>query len=174
MIPSLPVLYTTAIKPEWLDYNQHMNVAYYVLIFDLAGEALASDIGLGEEVTRTTGISWMALENHTTYDNEVTLGQEVEVRWWLVDHDHKRLHLYFEMHTTGPEPYLAATEEQMILCVDLNTRRSTAFPDAVLGRVDALADAQRRSSVPAPTNVGRRIGIRRATSAGVATTAGPN
>lgn len=159
----LPVIYTTPIKPEWLDYNQHMNVAYYVLIFDLAGEALASAIGLGEEVTRCTGISWMALENHTTYDNEVTLGQEVEVRWWLVDHDHKRLHLYFEMHTTGPESYLAATEEQMVLCVDLNDRRAAAFPRDVQARIQSLADTQARLQLASPTNIGRRIGIRRAT-----------
>ncbi|MGK2914145.1 MAG: thioesterase family protein [Porticoccaceae bacterium] len=163
MTPVLPVIYTTAIKPEWLDYNQHMNVAYYVLIFDLAGEALASAIGLGEEITRQTGISWMALENHTTYDNEVTLRQEVEVRWWLVDHDHKRLHLYFEMHTIGPESYLAATEEQMILCVDLNDRRSAAFPAAVQAKIQSLADAQTRLQRSPPTNIGRTIGIRRAT-----------
>ena len=69
-----PVIHTTAIQPEWLDYNDHLNVAYYLLIFDQAGEVLIHSLGLGEGVTRSTGISWVVLENHITYDNEGTLG----------------------------------------------------------------------------------------------------
>lgn len=154
-----PVIHTTAIKPEWLDYNNHMNVAFYVWIFDLAGVALAQSIGLGEDVTRTTGISWMALENHVTYDNEVSLGQQVEVRVQLVDHDHKRLHLYFEMHTIGADGYLAATEEQLVLCVDLRQRRAATFPPEVQARIAALAQSQ--AHLPPAANIGRKIGIRR-------------
>jgi len=154
-----PVVYTTQIKSAWLDYNNHMNVAYYVLVFDLAGEALVHTLGLGEEVTNTTGISWMVLENHITYNQEVTLGQEVEVRVQLLDHDHKRLHLYYEMQATGQNPYLASTLEQMIMCVDLTQRRATAWPDEVLAGIETLAKQQ--SHLARPANSGRRIGIRR-------------
>jgi acyl-CoA thioester hydrolase len=67
------------------------------------------------------------------------------------------------MHTIGPESYLAATEEQMILCVDLNNRRSAAFPAAVQAKIQSLADAQARAPLSPPANIGRTIGIRRAT-----------
>lgn len=153
------VIFTTPIKPEWLDYNNHMNVAYYVLIFDLAGEALVEQLGMGEEYTSETGISWMVLENHITYAAEVSLGDEVEVTVQLIDHDHKRLHLYFEMHQTKATRYLASTLEQMVMCVDLNSRRSAAFAQAIMEQIEALAASQ--SALPRPENLARVIGIRR-------------
>ncbi len=157
-----PVIYRTAIKPEWLDYNNHMNVAYYVLIFDLAGTELVSQLGLSEAVTRATDISWMVLENHITYDNEVVLDQPVDVRLRLLDHDAKRIHLYFEMYaqnTNGDGEYLAATLEQMAMCVDLKARRGSVFPAEVAANIQALAESQ--ASLPIPQNIGRKIGIRR-------------
>lgn len=154
-------IYSTRIKPEWLDYNNHMNVAYYVLIFDKAGENLASDIGLGEAFTQETGISWMVLENHVTYNNEVVLDQPVDVRFQLLDHDNKRLHLYFEMYAKNDDgsEYLASTLEQMMMCVDLNVRKSCNFPESIAKRIRHLADEQ--SNFSKPETIGRTIGIRR-------------
>ncbi len=151
-------LYSTEVKPEWLDYNEHMNVAYYLLVFDQAEEVLLERLGLGEAVTRETNISWMVLENHITYDNEVTRGQEVEVSVRLVDHDLKRLHLYLEMHTKGEDAYLASTLEQMVMCVDLNERKSTEFPPQVLPRIKIFSE--QNSCLGRPENIGRTIGIR--------------
>ncbi|WP_428036355.1 thioesterase family protein [Amphritea sp.] len=156
-----PVIYRTRIKPEWLDYNNHMNVAYYVLIFDLAGVELVSQLGLSEAETEKTGISWMVLENHITYNNEVVLDQPVEITCQLVDHDSKRLHLYFEMFALADDgsQYLASTLEQMAMCVDLNSRSSCEFPASVTNQINAMARQQ--SDLPTPENIGRRIGIRR-------------
>jgi len=154
-----PIIHTTAIRPEWLDYNDHLNVAYYLLIFDQAGEALVHSLGLGEGVTRVTGISWVVLENHITYDNEVTVRDIVDIHVQLLDHDQKRLHLYFEMHVKGDKGYLAATLEQMLLCVDLNERRSTLFPDNVQAEIQSLT--RRHANLPQLWNIGRQIGIRR-------------
>ena len=159
MDTSAPVIHTTDIQPQWLDYNDHLNVAYYVLIFDQAGEALVRSLGLGEAVTRATGISWVVLENHITYDREVTLGQTVDVRMQVLDHDQKRLHLYAEMHVRGDRGYLAATLEQMLMCVDLKQRRATPFPEDVQTNIQSLA--QRDAHLARPENVGRKIGIRR-------------
>lgn len=156
---SLPIIYKTKIKPQWIDYNNHLNVAYYVLIFDMAGEALVSTLGLGEEVTRQTGISWAVVENHITYDREVTLDQMVEVGMQLLDYDHKRLHLYLEMYVTGNQRYLAATLEQMVMCIDLNTRRSTNLPEEVVANIQSIAKEQ--AHLADPDNIGRIIGIRR-------------
>ena len=153
------VIYSTEIKSEWLDYNGHMNVAYYVLAFDLAVEELLLSIGLGEENAKKTGISTMALESHITYDREVTLGQDVEFRMQLVDHDHKRVHLYLEMHVKGSSGYLASTLEQLSMCVDLNKRKSESFPDAVHEKIKALS--QEQAHLKRPDNIGRKIGIRK-------------
>lgn len=156
-----PIIFRTRIKPEWLDYNNHMNVAYYVLIFDLAGVELVSQLGLSEAVTEKTGISWMVLENHITYNNEVVLDQPVEIRCQLIDHDSKRLHLYFEMYayTEQGVEYLASTLEQMAMCVDLNSRSSCEFPPEVAEQINAMATLQ--SELTTPANIGRKIGIRR-------------
>ncbi|WP_372599365.1 thioesterase family protein [Amphritea sp.] len=156
-----PIIFRTRIKPEWLDYNNHMNVAYYVLIFDLAGVELVSQLGLSEAVTEKTGISWMVLENHITYNNEVVLDQPVEIRCQLIDHDNKRLHLYFEMYayTEQGVEYLASTLEQMAMCVDLNSRSSCEFPSEVVEQINAMAKLQ--SELTTPANIGRKIGIRR-------------
>jgi len=154
-----PVIHTTTIKPEWLDYNDHLNVTYYLLIFDQAGEVLVASLGLGEGVTHATGISWVVLENHITYDNEVKLGDTVDVSMQLLDHDQKRLHLYFEMHVKGDQGYLASTLEQMLLCVDLKKRRSTRFPDNVQAEIQSLSRSH--TNLPRPGNIGRQIGIRR-------------
>lgn len=155
----LPTIYSTKILPQWLDYNDHLNVAYYLLIFDRAGEKLVHDLGLDEEVTRQSGLSWAVLENHITYDREVILGQTVDIGVQLLDHDHKRLHLYFEMHATGKRNYLAATLEQMVMCLDLRTRRSTDLPDKIQANIKALAEEQ--AHLKRPDNIGRRIGIQR-------------
>ena len=153
------VICSTEIKPEWLDYNNHMNVAYYVLVFDLAFEELLLSLGLGEERAKTTGISTMALESHITYDQEVSLGQGVEIRMQLVDHDHKRMHLYLEMYVQGSRGYLASTLEQISLCVDLNERKSASFPKEVMAKIETLS--QQQSHLERPDNIGRIIGIRK-------------
>mgnify|MGYP002638015972 CR=1 FL=1 len=153
------VIYSTEIQPEWLDYNNHMNVAYYVLVFDLAFEELLLSLGLGEEGAKTTGISTMALESHITYDQEVSLGQEVEIRMQLLDHDYKRMHLYLEMYVRGSSGYLASTLEQISMCVDLNERKSASFPDEVMAKIKTLS--QQQSHLERPGNIGRKIGIRK-------------
>lgn len=157
MLPT--VIYSTEIKSEWLDYNNHMNVAYYVLVFDLAFEELLLFLGLGEEGAKKTGISTMALESHITYDQEVSLGQEVEIRMQLVDYDHKRMHLYLEMYVKGSSGYLASTLEQISMCVDLNERKSASFPVGVMAKVKTLS--QQQSHLERPDNIGRKIGIRK-------------
>lgn len=154
-----PVIYTTMVPPEWLDYNQHMNVVNYVRAFDLAVEELLRSLGLGQTVAETRYVSVMALEAHITYDREVSLGQRLEVRWQLVDHDSKRLHLYLEMHVLGEDGYRAARLEQLLLCVNLKQRHATTFPQEVETEITRLA--LRHADLPRPDSLGRKIGIRR-------------
>ena len=151
-------LVETPIRRPWLDYNDHLNVASYVLIFDMAGVALFDHLGMGEAYSRETGGSWVVLESHLTYDREVLADDVVSVETRFVDHDAKRLHLYHEMHiASGGGP--AATCEQMTMFFDLRTRRAAPFPEHVARAIDRIGQGQ--AALPRPKTLGRTIGIRR-------------
>ena len=112
---------------EWTDYNGHMNVAYYVLIFDLFGaEILMDKFKMGEESAKTTGMSTMVVETHITYDRELKLDDIVDINLTYFDHDKKRLQYKMEM-IHKDEKYLASTIEVLALYVDLNTRKVAEF-----------------------------------------------
>ena len=85
------------IKKEWTDYNNHMNMAYYVLVFDQIWEIILEKFKMGEQSAKTTNMSTMVVETHTTYNNEVKEGDEVEINLTFLDHDKKRLHFKMEM-----------------------------------------------------------------------------
>ena len=70
---------TKRIKKDWTDYNEHMNMAYYVLIFDLAWEVVLEKFKMGEHSAKTNKKSTMVVETHTTYNNEVKQGDEVDI-----------------------------------------------------------------------------------------------
>lgn len=151
-------LYETDIKKEWLDYNDHLNVANYVLIFDEAGVALFDHFGMGEAYSMETGGSWVVLENHITYDQELRLGESVKVTSQIIDYDAKRLHLYHEIHKIGDESGRpSSTCEQMTMFFDLNERRSTAFPGHVMAKITHYGEAHSR--LKTPTNLSRIIGL---------------
>ena len=85
------------IKKEWIDYNNHMNMAYYVLIFDDVWEIILNKFQMGESSAKSTNMSTMVVETHTTYNSEVKLGDEVEINLTFFDHDKKRLHYKMDM-----------------------------------------------------------------------------
>ena len=112
---------------DWTDYNGHMNVAYYVLIFDLFGaEVLMDKFNMGEESAKTTKKSTMVVESHITYDQEVKEGDEVDVNLLYFDHDKKRLQYKLEM-IHKEKKFLASTIEILSLYIDLNQRKVSEF-----------------------------------------------
>ena len=112
---------------EWTDYNGHMNVAYYVLIFDLFGaEILMDKFQMGEESAKKTKKSTMVVESHITYNQEVKEGDEVDVNLLYFDHDKKRLQYKLEM-THKEKKFLASTIEILSLYVDLGQRKVSEF-----------------------------------------------
>lgn len=149
-------LYKTAVKPEWMDYNQHLNVAYYGLIFDKASEAFFEGIGMDEAFAKETGGSWVVLEGHTLFEREARLGDQLAVTTQVIGHDAKRLHLYHEMHHAG-EGGRAATIELMCMFLDLNVRRSAPFPASILARLEKIAAAH--ADMPRPEKLGRSVGL---------------
>ena len=116
------------IKSEWTDYNKHLNMAYYVLVFDQAWEILLEKFGMGETSAKSTGMSTMVVETNTTYDNEVGEGKEVEIILTYFDHDKKRLQYKMEM-IHKEKKYLASTIEILALYVDLNERKVAEFEE---------------------------------------------
>ncbi len=154
----IPILHRETVQPDWIDYNGHMNLAYYVLVFDHATDALQDVVGLDAAYRAATGGSVFVVEAHLTYDNEVKLGEEMRVRTRVLDVDEKRLHLFHEM-SAGDDDRLAATNELMILHVDLASRRTAPFPAPVLAHLERLKAAH--AVLPQPPQVGRRIIIKK-------------
>ena len=116
------------IKKEWTDYNNHMNMAYYVLVFDQIWEIILEKFKMGEQSAKTTNMSTMVVETHTTYNNEVKEGDEVEINLSFFDHDKKRLHYKLEMIEKSSKK-LSATLEMLSLYIDLNKRKVTEFEE---------------------------------------------
>jgi acyl-CoA thioester hydrolase len=114
------------IKKEWTDYNEHLNMAYYVLIFDKAWEVMLEKFKMGEHSAKTTKMSTMVVETHTTYNNEVKQGNNVEIVLSFFDHDKKRLHFRLEMYEKTSKK-LAATIEMLSLYINLNQRKVIEF-----------------------------------------------
>ena len=123
------------IKKEWTDYNNHMNMAYYVLVFDQVWEVMLEKFKMGENSAKTTNMSTMVVETYTTYNNEVKEGDEVEINLTFFDHDKKRLHYKMEMIEKSSQK-LSATLEILSLYIDLNKRKVSEFENEKLKVMD--------------------------------------
>jgi len=155
-IPAPLTLHEERVRGEWLDYNDHLNVAYYLMVFDHASEAFVEYLGMGAEYTRATRGSWVVLEAHTTFSRELRRDDLLRVETQVLAFDAKRVHLFHTLYHAG-EGYQAATNELMLMHVDLEARRSSPFPPAVLERVRQVARAH--AELPRPPEVGRVIGL---------------
>ena len=150
--------FQTAVDPAWIDYNGHMNIAYYVLAFDKATDNMFDRLGLGEAYVTANAASIFVVEAHVTYDREVVSGDPLTITTQLLGSDAKRVHFFHQMyHTT--DGYLAATNEILGLHVDTAKRRTVPFPEA---RAAAVAGAvAKHAGVPRPSAAGRRISLLR-------------
>ena len=146
------------VRPDWIDYNGHMNVGCYLVAFDLATENVCVHLGVGEAYRRSADASMFVLEAHVTYDREVHEGAPLVFRSRIVDYDTKRFHLFHRMFH-AEEGYLAATNELMCMHIDLATRRSAPFSSDAADRVREMAAKHAGNLRGADIN--RRIAIRR-------------
>jgi acyl-CoA thioester hydrolase len=152
-----PVIeYEDVVRPEWIDSNGHMNLACYVVVFDLATDKFYAALGIGNEYRETTGNSCFTAETHTLYERELHLGEKLRVQTWLLGSDEKRVHYFHEMiHVeTGQR---SAAQELMALHIDMRIRRVASFPEQ---QREALRDAVAKYApdVP-PKGAGRRIAM---------------
>ena len=151
-------LMRTTVQPEWIDYNGHMNVAYYLLAFDRAFDHFMDHIGIDSTHRTQDGGSIFAAESHIGYHRELLSGEAIDISMQLLEHDDKRLRTFFFMHR-AEDGTLAATYEGLHLYVNLSARRVMAMPSPVLTRVAALAQAHAR--LPTPPAAGRGIALSR-------------
>jgi acyl-CoA thioester hydrolase len=122
-------LKTGKVLPEWTDYNGHMNLAFYIHLFDSSWEVLLEKFNIGQNSAKNEKRTTFAVESHTTYDMEVKVHDEVDMNLLFLDFDKKRLVYKLEM-IHKKEKYLASTTEVCSLYVDLSSRRVTEFEES--------------------------------------------
>lgn len=147
------------VLPEWIDFNGHMNVACYSVVFDLALKAfLQGELGIGEKFATRAGQGPYVLQGQIHYLAEMLVGEGYDVHIRLIDHDAKRLHIFFEMFSVNTGA-ASATCEQVLMNVDLTSRRSAAYPGWAVARIAAMAQAH--AGLDRPAQLGAPLGIRR-------------
>lgn len=158
--PSHPIRSSARRVPkEWIDYNGHMNVAYYTMAFDNALDEIYDLMGIGPSLVAAQNMGPMALQTQIHYAGELLEGERFACDFQLLDADAKRVHVFLEMRALDREEALAATYESLTLNVDLAARRGAPFPEPAASRVAALHAAH--ADLPRPPQVGARLGIRR-------------
>lgn len=142
------------VEPEWIDYNGHLNMAYYNVLFDRAVDEVYELIGVGSGYLSTHRCSLFTAEVHVRYLRELHAGDPVRVTLQLIAYDAKRLH-YFEQLFHAVDGWISATSENMALHVDLETKKTAPFTDATLSTLSRMLAAH--APLPLPGGLGRRI-----------------
>ena len=151
--------YRDVVRSGWIDENGHMNMGYYVVVFDYATDAWLDFIGLTRQYKAAHGVMTFSLESHVTYRRELREGDELRFTTQLLGFDEKRIHYFHEM-LHAREGYLAATNELMSLHVSAETRRSAPMARELLEGLEEIQRAHR--ALPIPPQVGRVMGLQAA------------
>ena len=145
------------IEKDWIDYNGHLNMAYYNVLFDRCSDDAFELIGMGPGYAKERKLTIYTAELHVCYVQELHLGHRFTVTFQLLDHDEKRLRAYQEIrHVDG---WLAATSEQLALHIDMAGPKVAPFPPDIQAKVEAMRAAH--GGLPMPERAGRSIGIKR-------------
>lgn len=154
-MPYLSPLMT--VKPDWIDYNGHLNMAFYSVLFDDGFDTFCIEMGLGEDYLKETGCTTYTAEFRIRYLQEVHEGAKLRASLRLVDVGPKSFHYAQELiHEDG---WIAATGEGITLHVDQSGPRVAAFPDPVKARLDAAFEEQKKDELP--DWVGKPMGLRK-------------
>lgn len=144
---------------EWLDWNGHMNLGYYVVAFDHATTTLCRQLGVAAEYTRDEIGMYFVLECHVNYERELKEGDKFGIKTQVLDHDQRRLHIFHTMYSL-PGEQLVATNELMVMNIDYKSRRPAPWPTWASDRIEMIAP--KHLAMPRPKHAGSVIGIRRA------------
>jgi acyl-CoA thioester hydrolase len=155
-IPTPIVSSVMTVEPQWIDYNGHLNMAYYNVLFDRAVDEVYETLGIGPSYLKRANHSTMTAEAHVRYLRELHEGAPVRVRFQLIDYDAKRMH-YFEELVHATEGWLSATSENMTLHVDMAAKKVARWPADVMEQLARIKAAH--ANLPRPEGAGRRIGM---------------
>ena len=144
------------IEPQWIDYNGHLNMAYYNVMFDRAIDEFLFELGIGPAYMKTRHGSTFTAECHVRYLREIHLGDPVQVSILLLGADEKRLHTFEELRHAN-EGWLSATSENMALNVSMDAKKTAPFPADVMAHLARMKAAH--ASLPVPQGAGRRIAM---------------
>ena len=144
------------VEPAWIDYNGHLNMAYYNVLFDRAVDEAYALAGVGEAYLKTRNRTFFTAEVHIRYLRELSEGDPVRVTFQLLDYDSKRMHFFQQLfHAT--EGWVSATSENMSLHIDMAARKVAPFPSDIVKRLSDVRSAHGR--LPRPEAAGRRIAM---------------
>ena len=149
---------TMVVEPEWIDYNGHLNMAYYNVLFDRGADDLFELFGISPDYPNTRGYSTFSAEFHVCYLRELKEGDQVYVTSQLLDMDEKRFHFFQQIH--HEDGWISATGEGLGLHIDMSGPKVAPMPPDVAAKMRDVLDAH--SALPRPERAGRRIGIPRA------------
>ena len=145
------------LQEDWIDYNGHLNMAYYNVLFDQGCDEAFAALGMGPQYAAERRLTIYTGEAHVRYLREIHMGDLVQASFQIIDHDEKRLHVFQELrHKDG---WLSATSENLTLHVDMSGPKVAPFPKDVMEKVAEMADIHAR--LPYPEMAGRKIEIRR-------------
>jgi acyl-CoA thioester hydrolase len=156
VIPAPVVSSLMRIEPQWIDFNGHLNMAYYNVLFDRAVDEVYELIGLGPDYLKQTAHSTMVAEMHVRYLREVGEKDPLRVTVQLLDYDAKRIHL-FEQLVHATENWVSATCETMTLHVDMTAKKVAPFPGSILTLLERLKRAH--ADLPRPDGAGRSVAM---------------
>jgi acyl-CoA thioester hydrolase len=152
-----PTVTRVRVDPAWIDYNGHMNLAYYVLAFDQATDIFHDVLGIGLDYRERMNSSMFTLAINVDYIREVFAHDQLRITTQLLDCDARRMRYFHQMYQGEPEQ-LVATNECLAVHVDMGSRRSAPFPESTRARIEALLAAHRQ--LPIPARAGRVLGVR--------------
>ena len=144
------------VEDDWIDYNGHLNMAYYNVLFDRGVDEASLLLGLGADYLKRCKASYFTAEVHVSYLRELQAGDPVYSTFQLIDFDAKRMHFFQELRHAD-EDWVSATSEQLSLHVDMTSKKVTPWPDEISEALQAMLSAH--STLPTPDRVGRKIGI---------------
>ncbi|MEQ9693699.1 thioesterase family protein [Shimia sp. SDUM112013] len=147
------------LEEQWLDYNGHLNMAYYNVLFDRGVDQIWEQLGFGPGYKTRTNHTTFSAEFHVCYLRELHMGAKVRASFQLLDHNDRSFHFYQELiHEDG---WVSATGEGLGLHIDMSGPRVAAMPDDIMARVEALFASHR--TLPRPARIGRQMAIRHKT-----------
>ena len=144
------------VEPAWIDYNGHLNMAYYNVLFDRAVDEVFELLGCGADYVKQRQLSFFTAEVHLRYLRELNAGDPVRVTFQLLDFDQKRMHCFEQLFHAG-EGWVSATSENMSLHVDMTAKKTAPFPSEIAKRLTQMKNAH--AMLPRPEAAGRKIAM---------------